>query len=438
MKKLLAILLALCMVFTLAACGSKEPSTTNPPASKAPDAQTPATEGPGAEPVTITFVRTGTPEILHGIFDPIIEQFEKEHPNIHVEMQDLGWSDATQSLQTWAASETLPDVMYHLPATIFDLADKGLIRDLTPYIDAELQKDMYPSMMEAGKYNGGTYMITCGGSNLTMWYNADLFEQAGLDPENPPKTWEELLTACEALSKIDGIAPVGMYSSPSGGETSLVYESFFTTEYGGSAWDSANSRYVYDSEEGKEAAVNTLQFLQDLTAYAQEGYVEYGRFDVRTLLRDGKVAIAFDLLNMANQITDGLADGTFRVAAIPAGASGIQSSCTNVGGWFIPTNCEHPEEAWTFLRYLMTTENSLAHSAYGSAPMLKSEGATYTEGYMVDVIATMDNSYAEGICAETNALWTTTGEQLQLLLMGKQTAEETWENIDAEHGEVYE
>ena len=57
---------------------------------------------------------------------------------------------------------------------------------------------------------------------------------------------------------------------------------------------------------------------------------------------------------------------------------------------------------------------------------------------MVDVIATMDNSYAEGICAETNALWTTTGEQLQLLLMGKQTAEETWENIAAEHGEVYE
>lgn len=38
-----------------------------------------------------------------------------------------------------AASETLPDVMYHLPGTIFDLADKGLVLDLTSYVDDELK-----------------------------------------------------------------------------------------------------------------------------------------------------------------------------------------------------------------------------------------------------------------------------------------------------------
>lgn len=441
MKKLFALLLALCMIVSLAACGggAAAPAATEAPKAEAPAAtEAPAAEAPAEEPVTITFVRTGTPEILREIFEPIIADFEAEYPNIKIDMQDLGWGDATQSLQTWAASETLPDVMYHLPATIFDFADKGLIRDLTPYIDDELKNDMYASMFDAGKYNGGVYMITCGGSNLTMWYNAELFKQAGLDPDAPPKTWAELLAACEALSAIDGIAPLGVYANPSGGETSLVYESLFTSEFGGSAWDPDIAQYVYDSEEGKTAAVNALQFMQDMTKYAQEGYVEYGRFDVRTLLRDGKVAIVFDLLNMANQIPDGLADGTFRVAALPAGASGVQSSCTNVGGWYIPTNCEHPEEAWTFLRYLMNTETSYAHAAYGSAPMLKSEGALHTDGYMVDVIATMEDSYAEGVGAQTNALWTTTGEQLQLLLMGEQSAEETWQNISAEHGEVYE
>lgn len=113
MKKMLACILALCMICSLAAW-------------------TPAA---AEDVVTVTLVRTGTPEVLHGIFDPLIEKFEAEHPNIKVNMQDLGWSDATQSVQTWAASDTLPDVMYHLPATVFDLYEKGKVLDLTGYVD---------------------------------------------------------------------------------------------------------------------------------------------------------------------------------------------------------------------------------------------------------------------------------------------------------------
>lgn len=415
MKRILAALVTLCMLLTVSVSLASAEET-----------------------VTLSFVRTGTPEVLHEIFDDIIANFEAEYPNIKIDMQDLGWSDAEKTLQTMASSKTLPDVMYHLPGTIFDLADKGLVLDLTPYVDDELRADMYPSMMEAGVYNGKQYMITCVGSSLIMWYNADLFLEAGLDPDNPPKTWDEFLAACEALSAIEGIAPIGLYANPSGGETSFVFESLFTSEYGGSAWDAQAGQYVYDTEEGKQAAINTLQFIQDLTQYAQDNYIEYSRFDVRTLLRDGKVAVTFDLIHMANQAPDQLADGTLRAACVPCGASGVNSTAVNVGGWFIPTNSEHPDEAWTFLRYLMRTENQLAHAAYGSVPMLVSEAATYTDGYMLNVIETMENSYSEGICVKTNALWTVTGEQLQLLMMGEQTAEETQAYIAEEHAEIYE
>lgn len=54
------------------------------------------------EQVTLTFMRTGTPEVLHGIFDSIIADFEKEYPNIKIDMQDLGWSDAEKTLQVMA------------------------------------------------------------------------------------------------------------------------------------------------------------------------------------------------------------------------------------------------------------------------------------------------------------------------------------------------
>ena len=45
------------------------------------------------------------------------------------------------------------------------------------------------------------------------------------------------------------------------------------------------------------------------------------------------------------------------------------------GRWFIPTNSAHPDEAWTFLRYMMRTENQIEHAKYGSVPMLKSGGS---------------------------------------------------------------
>ncbi len=413
MKKLFAMLIALMMLVSLCSTAFAE-----------------------GEDVTITLVRTGTPEVLHNIFEPLIEQFEAEHPNIKVDMQDLGWADATQSIQTWASSDSLPDVMYHLPGTIFNLATMDKIRDLTPYMDEELKEDMFSSMLEAGQFDGKQYMIICSASSLLLWYNVALFEQAGLDPDAPPTTWSELLDACEALSKLDGIRPLSIYSSPGGGETSFMFESLFTTEYGGSAWNAETNSYVYDTEEGKDAAINTLQFIQDLTAYAQDNYVEYGRFDCRTLLANGDVAMAIDLINMANQIPDQLADGSMRCALLPAGASGVQSTAINCGGWYIPANCEHPDEAWELLRFLMTTDSQLAHAKYGSVPVLKSEAATYTDGYMAVVASSLANSYAEGICPDTNALWEVTGEQLQLLLLGDQTAEETWEYISEGHADI--
>ncbi len=448
MKKIISALLSLTLtVLFLAGCAAPTPKASEapasaPPVSQAPASQAPASQAPAsqapAEQVTITLMRTGTPEVLRGIFEPIIAEFEKEYPNIKIDMQDLGWADAEKTLQTMASSKTLPDIMYHLPGTIFDMADKGLVLDLTPYLDQEIKDDMYPAMLSAGQYDGKQYMIACGASTIMLWYNAELFKQAGLDPDKPPKNWTEFKEACEKLSKINGITPLGLYAKSAGGETSFLYESLFTAEFGGGAWDGATNRYIYDSDAGKQAAINTLQFMQDITKYAQDSYVEYGRFDTRTLLRDGKVAMVLDAINMANQIKDQLNDGSMRCTVIPAGASGVNSSAVNVGGWYIPTNSKHPNEAWTFLRYLMKTENQIKHATYGSVPILKSEAKTYTSGYMAEVVKSVENSYSEGISPKTNALWAVNGEQLQLLMMGKQTAEETQKNMAEGHGEVYE
>lgn len=396
------------------------------------------TEAKTDEEITLTFMRTGTPEVLREIFEPIIADFEAQNPGIKIDMQDLGWGDAEKTLKTMAASKTLPDVMYHLPGTIFDLADKGLILDLTPYLDDELVADMYPAMLDAGKYNGKQYMITCGGMTLMMWYNTELFEQAGLDPNAPPKTWDELLYAAEQINKLDGVNGIGMYGYPGGGETSFVFEALFNSAYGGSAWDLENGRYVYDSPKGRSAAIKALSLMQELVQFAQPSVVEYNRFDCRTLLRDGKVGIVLDGVNLANQVKSQMEDGTIKAAILPACPDGKVATAVNVGGWFIPTNSEHPDEAWKFLRFLMTTENQFAHKKYGSVPMLKSE-ATLSEGTEYDKVveASTATSFAEGVCPQSAALWTTTGEALQKLILNITTPEQTLDEISAAHNAIY-
>ncbi|MGB4135073.1 MAG: extracellular solute-binding protein, partial [Microbacterium sp.] len=240
-------------------------------------------EPEATEPITLTFMRTGTPEILHPIFDPIIEEFEKQNPNITIDMQDLGWADAATSLSVMGASKTLPDVMYHLPGTVFDMAQKGLVLDLTGKLSDELTSDIYPALLEAGQYDGKQYLVPSGASTLLLWYNADLFEAAGLDPDSPPATWEEMLADAQKIQAATGVAGLGIYSKPAGGETSFVMESLFASQVGGSAWDSKNNEYLYDDPSHTSDATATLQFMQDMVGAAQPSVVEYGRFDTRPL-----------------------------------------------------------------------------------------------------------------------------------------------------------
>lgn len=393
--------------------------------------------GSGDEKVTLAFMRTGTPEQLRPLFEPMIEEFEKQNPNITIDMQDLGWADATSSIGVMAGSKTLPDVMYHLPGQVFELAEQGLVLDVSDRMSDELRDDIYPVLLESGQYQGKQYLVPSAATPLLLWYSVDLFEKAGLDPDNPPSTWEEYLDAAAAIEKATGVPGSGMYSKPAGGETSFMFESLYASEVGGPSWDADAQKYTYDEASNADAAVNALQFMKDMTKNAQPNLVEYDRFTTRTLLRDGKVGMALDGINMVGQVKDQVDSGDIRVAAMPAGASGESISAINVGGWFIPSSSEHPDEAWKFLEFLMSTGNQTTHSSYGSVPVLKSETAQY-EGQYWDVLTeALLSGVPEGISPKTGSLWTTNGEQLQALLTTKQPASKTLENIVEEHSAEY-
>lgn len=105
MKKICAMVLALCMILSLAGCGGTSGASASAPTA---DTSVDTSASAETETVTLTFMRTGTPEILHEIFDPMIEEFEKEYPNIKIDMQDLGWSDAEKRCRQWRPPKPCP------------------------------------------------------------------------------------------------------------------------------------------------------------------------------------------------------------------------------------------------------------------------------------------------------------------------------------------
>src|SRR5690606_34724810 len=96
---------------------------------------------------------------------------------------------------------------------------------------AELTEGMIPQGLELGKVDGKTYGLAYTFSTPILYYNADLFREAGLDPDNPPQTWEEVKAAGEAIvanTDAEGFFP-GAYGPADG---TFVYQAILMSNGG--------------------------------------------------------------------------------------------------------------------------------------------------------------------------------------------------------------
>jgi len=109
--------------------------------------------------------------------------------------------------QTAAAAGKAPDIQY-LWNGIYHMESVwlGYLRPLNGLINDEVLKNSRATLLS--HYDGNVYRMGWYPLPMIWAYNKDLFEKAGLDPDNPPKTWDDLLSACDKL-KAKGIAPLG-------------------------------------------------------------------------------------------------------------------------------------------------------------------------------------------------------------------------------------
>lgn len=295
------------------------------------------------------------------------KEFEKTHPNIKVNVNNS--SDATTDLRTRLVKNREPDVITINGDINFGmLAEAGVFHDFT---DDDIVDELNPGMVNIAKSLVQTndeskkrlYGLPYAGNASGYIINADVWEQAGEDPDNPPQTWSEFIDLLQRF-KSKGIVPIEASTADSWTlqaplaslNSTLVPESEYLSLKDGSKkfsdlWGTVSDQLVeiYQNYTQKNPAVTYQQATQDLAA--------------------GKAAIlplgtyAIPQIRLINS------DANLRFAQMPATDNAEEQQLT-AGDDVILTmgaHTKHEKEAREFIDFLMKDENIKDYSKRQSA-----------------------------------------------------------------------
>ncbi len=293
----------------------------------------------------------------------IVAMCEQALPNITVEEVFKPWGEIwTANVAAVAAGSGMPDVIVEDRPQLARIASEGIQQSLQHYIDRDGidSARFYPFTWEQTLYEGETYGIPFETDVRVLFYNRTLFEQAGLDPNDPPQTWDELEAYADALD----------LQNEDGSYSRIGF--FPLWSIGVDIWaQTTGHQWIQDGRPVLDdaAVTDTLTWIK--------GWVDrYGGWDTLVEFRanfaappndmfmSGSVAMISDIggyssiLNFYRpRIT--LDDGSqqeidWGVALLP-----YRDQPSSASGGFalsIPTGAENPEAAWEFIKCATSPE----------------------------------------------------------------------------------
>lgn len=191
----------------------------------------------------------------------LIDEYNASHPEVKIKNVFIGWGELLPKLQTAVAGDDKPDIAAVDLVWMPKLAQTGAIVQLNEYIQASKVNldDFYPSQLAVDRYDSQIFGMPVSTNNLELFYNKDLFKAAGLDPNTPPKTWDELFQiAKQCANPAQGVVGMELYTEPGEGLTWQFQVYLWQT--GGEFLSKDLKSAAFNSPAGEKA----LQFWVDL------------------------------------------------------------------------------------------------------------------------------------------------------------------------------
>ena len=293
----------------------------------------------------------------------ILDDFEKQNPHIKVNMQQLNWRDGLDKITTSVTVGLTSDVCELGSTWVSRFADIDALYDLTDHL--ETRKSLFLSnLLDSVQWENKFYGVPWVAGTRVLYYNKEIFVQAGLSPSKPPKTFDELREyIIKIASKCPNIYPFAFPVS----ENYTPWQVFlpFMWNNGGHIFDPQTGALAINSDVNRKV----LQFYNQLSRYSL--LAKQPQID-RSFVK-GKVGMIISggwNLGLISHLNPQL---KFDVALVPGQ---VEKSISFAGGevLVVMRNSHHPEEAKKLIDYLTSHEiqMEIVKTVMSFLPSLKS------------------------------------------------------------------
>lgn len=296
----------------------------------------------------------GGPDAL---IDALCEEYHKENPNVKVTPVYAGsYADTRTKVQAAIKGGNTPDLAIMFSIDLYSLLSMDAIADIDSFCTTDADKEwlngFYDGFMMNSRDGETTYGIPWQRSTIVLYYNKDAFEATGLDPEQPPKTWDELKEDAKKLTITEnGQTTQYGIQIPSDGYAYWMLQTFCVEQNGFNLMNETGTETYYDDERTAKG----LEFWKSL---ADDGSMPEGIVAWATTPSDfleGKTAMMYhttgNLTNVKNN-----ASFNFGVAMLPANES--YGSPTGGGNFYIfkGVSEERQQAAFDFIKWMTDDE----------------------------------------------------------------------------------
>lgn len=444
-RKVASVAGLLTIALALVACGSSSNSET---ASAESTGAASATEGaPATEAAAEPCTPSGTVTVWaheepasRAFLDKKYREYEKLYPDVKIESLYIPIGDLGTKLTAAYGAGNPPDIVKNGAWLMTSDIQKG---NLAPVDESALglpegetlQSYFEPGALDPVSFDGQTYGIPTDFNSVSLWYRKDRFEEAGLDPNTPPTTWEEVVEFNEKLTSADG-KKVGLQNTLYGDPIWAMLQMIpLLNGLGGSLLNADNTAGSLNTPEGIQA----LKYLGGTGNPKLSAPI--GGF---SMFADGTAAMLMGgrfMTGFMTSLNDKLVYGeNFATTTIPfwEGKSPVASGYS--WAWQVPAKADNQCAAWNLIGWLSSEENSAALLDEAGLVAPLKEWTTRFPAASDEPSKVMQSqlpytNYGPQL-AQWNEVMTLLSQTIDSVALGQATAEEAAANFDSKTAEI--
>jgi multiple sugar transport system substrate-binding protein len=300
----------------------------------------------------------------------LVSEFNATHKNLQVKLRLTSINDDVTSLATSIRAGDPPDVVGLNDIDVPTFTKENAFMNLTPYINKlPYKSDLSPGHVGLGTYQGNEYGVPYWADLSVLWYNKTLFKEAGLNPNDPPTTYAQILSDAQAINKLGN----GVSGFTFAGDCQGCLG--FTVQPG--IW--ADGSYLTNGSIGSQTAsiTNNQPLVQALTLYrnmwTQHLVPDNDRTDNGTTWGQDFAAGKIGIMpggygQVVNLVKPSQLGSEFMDTPLP-GSNGGYSTFDGGDDFVIPAAAKNASGAWEFIQWVMQTQQQDQYPALGATPV---------------------------------------------------------------------